>query len=112
MADDAPGACGARPYVVLIDALTAAIREETGLSPALALQFAELIAQGLSRNYAGDPIYVPTHATNERQARYAAIRTEFDDGVTVHTISKKYGLSRATVYQILAGNRSRRKRAP
>lgn len=85
--------------VALLYEVTAIVREETGLSEALASHFAAAITRGLRKRLGGAEFYIPAQDKAERDA---ALRAEFN-GRNLDDLCKKYDITQRQGYRIIGG---------
>ncbi|XXQ55627.1 Mor transcription activator family protein [Xenophilus aerolatus] len=74
------------------------VREEIGMHEQLATMFAQALVRGLRRRLGGRELYIPAPSKEERNV---AIARAFN-GSNVDELTRRFGLSRTRVYEILA----------
>jgi Mor family transcriptional regulator len=100
---NAPGAHNDDAAISLLYEVTAIVREETGLSEALASHFAEAITRGLRKRFGGLDMYIPANGSRaERAERDSLFRAEFN-GRNLDELCRKYGLSNRQGHRIIGG---------
>lgn len=73
------------------------IVEETGVTEAVALPFANSLLAYLQRTRPGDRLYIPQPA---RQYDLLQIQADLQRGVPVSRVCQRHGISRATLHRL------------
>lgn len=80
--------------------LVRGIVEETGVTEAVALPFANSILAYLQRTRPGDRLYIPQPA---RQYDLLQIQADLERGLSVNRVCQRHGLSRSTLKRMFPG---------
>jgi Mor family transcriptional regulator len=91
--------------VGILSAIAAAIETAARREPsAEPKELARRAVDVFGRMYAGRLCRVPSHSTQDRRRRDAAIRRAHQEGVEINALAERYSLSRFQVYRILSEN--------
>jgi len=80
--------------------LVRGIVEETGVTEAVAMPFANSILAYLQRTRAGERLYIPQPP---RQYDLLQIQHDLESGIPVHRVCRRHGLSRTTLHKMFPG---------
>lgn len=87
------------PAQELVDELSQALKEATGIPDDIATAHAEPIVRYLQQQYGGDELYIPQPYTRRNVVDIIAARTA---GTPLKQILRDFNISRRTYYRLLS----------